>query len=68
MKTKDDPRSLLTEDLNIKETQPKVISKLANNLLITKHHGNGSKHSDIDQPLESTQREDIRYQSYTTFL
>ena len=49
-KTKDEPRTLLTEDLNIKETRPKVISKLAN---LTKHHD--SKYSDIDQPLDSTQ-------------
>ena len=56
-RTKEDLRTLLTEDLGIEEPPKKVYSKLANTLLLTQHHG--SLHTDIDQPFKGTQREGI---------
>ena len=67
-KTENNLKTLLNEDLNIMGTKKKVASKLANCLLLTKYRGNGSKHNDIDQPLESIPREDIWRWSYTTCL
>ena len=65
-KTKEDLRTLLKEDLGIREPPKKVYSKLANTPLLIKHPR--SLHTDIDQLFKGTQREGIRLQSYTTCL
>ena len=58
MKTKEDLRTLMTEDIGITEPMNKVYSNLANSLLLTKHPG--SLHTNIDQPLKDMQKEGIR--------
>ena len=45
--------------LHITRTRKKVVGKLVNCLLLTKHHDSKHKHNDINQPLKSIPIEDI---------